>query len=404
MDDDDDQPLLRPRSNHQHLPQPSEALPSTSLKIDFSSCFLDLTSLGTPRRQSASHIIATTVANNNPTTNSSSLVNLITNLNKQRRRITHRSHSAPPVFTDARHAPGESSEDQRLTPKTPRIVRQAFLAFGLYALVGVVVFIISGKFKGTETFKPVDALYFSVVTLCTIGYGDIVPDSTFTKLFTSFFILVGFGLVDILLNGLVIYICDRQEAVLLGTVDENLFNKMLQTYIIDREKGRMRIRMKVFLALAVVIGCIAVGMIVTHFLEDLSWVDSFYLSVTSVTTVGYGDYSFSTVAGRCFAIVWLLVSSLAVARAFLYLTELRIDQRNRRIARRVLQKKMTMGDLLAADMDNDGSISKSEYIIYKLKEMGKISDHDIVQIGNQFDIIDTTNCGRITLADLMESE
>ncbi|KAI4331121.1 hypothetical protein MLD38_029339 [Melastoma candidum] len=394
-DDDDDQTLLLPKSNHQHQPQPSEGV-ATSLKIDFSSRFLDLATLGTPGRQSATHII---------TPHSSSLVNLITNLNKKRRKITHRSHSAPPVFTDARHAPGDSSEDQRLTPRTtPRIVPQAFLAFGLYALVVVIVFVTSGKFKGTVTFKPVDALYFTVVTLCTIGYGDIVPDSTFTKLFTSFFILVGFGLVDILLNGLVIYICDRQEAVLLGTVDENLFNKMLQTYIVDREKGRMRIRMKVFLALAVVIGCIAVGMVGSHLLADLSWVDSFYLSVTSVTTVGYGDYSFTTLGGRCFAIVWLLVSSLAVARAFLFLTEMRIDQRNRRIARRVLQKKMTMGDLLAADMDNDGSISKSEYIIYKLKEMGKISDHDIVQIGNQFDIIDTTNCGRITLADLMESE
>ena len=131
---------------------------------------------------------------------------------------------------------------------------------------------------------------------------------------------------------------------------------MVQTYVVDKEKGRMRIRTKVVLASGVVVCCIAVGTVAVHFLEKLSWVDSFYLSVTSVTTVGYGDYAFSTLEGRGFAIVWLLVSTLAVARAFLYLAELRIDKRNRQTAQWVLQKKVTLGDLVAADLDNDGSI------------------------------------------------
>lgn len=47
--------------------------------------------------------------------------------------------------------------------------------------------------------------------------------------------------------------------------------------------------------------------------------------------------------------------------------------------------------------------SKSEYVIYKLKEMGKISEKDISQICKNFDRLDTGNCGKITLADLMES-
>lgn len=48
--------------------------------------------------------------------------------------------------------------------------------------------------------------------------------------------------------------------------------------------------------------------------------------------------------------------------------------------------------------------SKSEFVIYKLKEMGKIAEKDILQICNQFDSIDSVNCGKITLADLMESD
>ncbi|KAK8533828.1 hypothetical protein V6N13_028484 [Hibiscus sabdariffa] len=354
--------------------------------------------------QSTPHLIPSDATIPPPT--SSSYVNLIANLKNKKTRLPRRSHSAPSIFIDVKEAFGGSPEDRELASKssTPFIVRQAFIWLILYVLTGIVMFLVTGGFKGNETFKPLDALYFMVVTLCTIGYGDIVPDTTFTKLFTCFFILIGFGFIDILLNGLVTYICDRQESVILSTVDENRFNMMVQTYMIDKAKGRMRIRMKVCLALGVVIGCIAIGTVAAHFLEDLDWVNSFYLAITSVTTVGYGDFAFSTITGRCFAVLWLLVSTLAVARAFLYLTELRIEKRNRKIAKWVLQKKMTLGDLVAADLDNDGSISKSEFVIYKLKEMGRVSEKDILQICNQFDALDSSNCGKITIADLMDSD
>uniref|UniRef100_A0A6N2NGU7 Potassium channel domain-containing protein n=1 Tax=Salix viminalis TaxID=40686 RepID=A0A6N2NGU7_SALVM len=369
---------------------------------ELSPSYLDL---GQSLRQSTSHLVTSDVIIPIITTpKTSSYVNLIASLNKKKTRLPYRSHSAPSLFTDARDTFSDSF-DPRPGPKSiPLIVRQAFVGVVLYILVVVLVFLVSGSFRGTTTFKPVDALYFTVVTLCTIGYGDIVPDTTFTKLFTCGFILVGFGIIDILLNGLVTYICDRQEAFLLSTMDGSAPSTMVQAYMIDKSKGRMRIRSKVVLASAVVIVCIAVGTITVHYLEKLDWVDSFYLAVTSVTTVGYGDFAFTTLTGRCFAIIWLLVSTLAVARAFLYLTELRIDRRNRRIAKWVLQKKMTLGDLVAADLDNDGSISKSEFVIYKLKEMGKIAEKDILQICNQFDSIDSVNCGKITLADLMESD
>lgn len=284
----------------------------------------------------------------------SSSINLIANLAFNRGKIIHRSRSAPSVlFTDRGvdfHEPSKPYKSSTL------IVRLSFIGVFLYVATGVLVYMTNGSFKGTTTFRPVDAVYFTMVTLCTIGYGDIVPDSTFTKIFTCGFILVGFGFLGFLLNGLVAYICDTQEAFLLSMMDENRYNNILRTYMVDKEKGRMRIRTKVCMALAVVTGCIAIGAVTVHFVEDHDWPDSIYLSITSVTTVGYGDYSFRTVTGRCFAIIWLLVSTLAVTRAFIYLTEYSIHKRNRMMAKWVLQKKITISDLAAADLDNDGSI------------------------------------------------
>lgn len=47
--------------------------------------------------------------------------------------------------------------------------------------------------------------------------------------------------------------------------------------------------------------------------------------------------------------------------------------------------------------------SKSEYIVFKLKEMGKIDERDILQICNQFSKLDSSNSGKITLRRLLAS-
>ena len=59
------------------------------------------------------------------------------------------------------------------------------------------------------------------------------------------------------------------------------------------------------LALGTVI-IIAIGTIVMHILEKLSWVDSFYFSVVSLTTVGYGDIVPHTDSGKIFVSFYLM--------------------------------------------------------------------------------------------------
>jgi len=46
-----------------------------------------------------------------------------------------------------------------------------------------------------EKWKILDAYYFCVVTLSTVGYGDLTPRTDIGKLFTTFYILVGIGII-----------------------------------------------------------------------------------------------------------------------------------------------------------------------------------------------------------------
>ena len=53
----------------------------------------------------------------------------------------------------------------------------------------------TGFYSIVEGLRFVDALYFSVVTLTTVGYGDFAPQTDAGKLFTAVYVLVGVGIV-----------------------------------------------------------------------------------------------------------------------------------------------------------------------------------------------------------------
>jgi voltage-gated potassium channel len=51
-----------------------------------------------------------------------------------------------------------------------------------------------------EDWTIIEALYFSVVTLTTVGYGDFTPTATGTQIFTIIYILTWFGVLVALLT------------------------------------------------------------------------------------------------------------------------------------------------------------------------------------------------------------
>lgn len=54
-----------------------------------------------------------------------------------------------------------------------------------------------------EGWSIVDALYFTVITLTTIGYGDLHPTTAISKLFTVVFVIGGVGFILAFLNYIV---------------------------------------------------------------------------------------------------------------------------------------------------------------------------------------------------------
>ncbi len=60
----------------------------------------------------------------------------------------------------------------------------------------IMLLLISGStvfYVRQEGWSIIDALYFSVMTMSTVGYGDLVPSTNISKIFTIFFTFVGIG-------------------------------------------------------------------------------------------------------------------------------------------------------------------------------------------------------------------
>ena len=62
-----------------------------------------------------------------------------------------------------------------------------------------------------EGWGIVDSLYFSVITLTTVGYGDLHPTSSLSKIFTIFYILLGIGVLMIFIEKLASHAMKRRS-------------------------------------------------------------------------------------------------------------------------------------------------------------------------------------------------
>ncbi|XP_041994254.1 two-pore potassium channel 1-like [Salvia splendens] len=258
-------------------------------------------------------------------------------------------------------------------------------------------FLVRYQIKGNKTNGVIDSIYLCIVTMTTVGYGDLVPDSTMSKMLACIFVFVGMALVGLLLSKAVDDIVENQEVFLVRVM--HLRDKCDSVEML-KEVETNKVKYKFLTLLFSLVMFMATGTLFLYQKEGLFFFDAVYCVCSTITTLGYGDKSFSTPEGRVFASFWILMSTICLAQFFYSLAELYTERRRKLLVEWAMSRKLTASDLEAADLDHDKAVSAAEFVVYKLKEMGKIREEDVAMVMEWFKVLDVDHSGSLTQTDL----
>ena len=90
-----------------------------------------------------------------------------------------------------------------------------------------------------EGWNYVDSVYFTVMTLTTIGYGDMYPTNDFTKIFTIGYVLIGVYMLFYALRIFTTYYIEKKSPNISRAVSQSL------EHMIHRKKHKGDVVLKV---------------------------------------------------------------------------------------------------------------------------------------------------------------
>lgn len=271
-------------------------------------------------------------------------------------RIFRRCRSAPLANYISQETTGLASvprSDSIFGIVHPNFRKVAIFLFAYLGIGAVCFYLVRHQIKGKKTDGLLDAVYLCIVTMTTVGYGDLVPSSAVSKLLACAFVFTGMALGALILSKAADYLVEKQEILLVKAL--HMHQKVDKTEVL-KEAESHRIRYKCICVFILLVLLMIVGTTFLITVEKLDLVDAFYCVCSTITTLGYGDKSFSTKSGRIFAVFWILTSTVCLAQFFLYIAELNTEKRQSELVKLVLTRRTTNVDLEAADIDHDGSV------------------------------------------------
>lgn len=252
------------------------------------------------------------------------------------------------------------------------------LAFAAVLVTGVAVFILA------EGWDFVLSLYVTAQIVMSVGYGDHVPSSEGTRLFVAFYSLVSFACFT--------YYCS------LLTV--GAFHVECSTFLrhlkhvggqLDPSAPKSPLPLRCYGAptLLVASGCFAAAIIIGMLFfaafegkdEGVTFAQGFYLSVTTLSTTGFRDFTPRSKGGQLFCAVWM-VAGVAAAVHWVALLASWLLQRRRLEQFRAAEVQGDRSKRFFTKLDGyqRGSLSRGEFMTYTLLKYGLVEESLVAQI------------------------
>lgn len=272
-----------------------------------------------------------------------------------------------------------------------------------------------------EQYSFIRALYVCIQVVTTIGYGDFAFRSRWGQEFMSVYILGCMVLASWALG----QVMDKITHMQTGFFRDKM-RSLEQTLSGETEKetkkmfGKLNdmIASSLMFAAFVLFGtlfyhryegctCIRHGEPIAGCLDNachetggkiLSLSSAYYMSIVTLTTVGFGDKHPETTLGQVVGVFWMVIGVAAcgnfvraVTAYFFHRAQEKSYVLNQRISEKMFRQM---------DLDHDGTISKGEFRRYMLLKF-QLIDADILDtIDKQYDALDKKGNNKVSIDDI----
>ena len=101
------------------------------------------------------------------------------------------------IFKLSRYLRGAHTMQIALRSSRPKIIVFLLSVMLLVIILGTLMYIIESS-ASTNGFENIpDSIYWAIITLTTVGYGNIVPMTIFGKIVASFIMILGYGIIAV---------------------------------------------------------------------------------------------------------------------------------------------------------------------------------------------------------------
>ena len=101
-----------------------------------------------------------------------------------------------------------------------------------------------------------------------------------------------------------------------------------------------------------------------------------------------------------FAILFIPLSVAAAGELLSGIAMAMVHRRQREVYEKQLEQDLTIEHLKVMDTDEDGKITREEYVRFMLIEMGRVSQSELDELAVQFNRLDVTRSGFLDNEDL----
>jgi len=99
------------------------------------------------------------------------------------------------VFKLKKYVTGGNIMMIALEKSRPKIISFVLFVILVATVLGSIMYVIEGQGTGFETIP--DSIYWAIITLTTVGYGNVVPATILGKMIATFIMILGYGIIAV---------------------------------------------------------------------------------------------------------------------------------------------------------------------------------------------------------------